>query len=131
MVIMHPPGSRPGISSLAIIPAIRPKIIQLSIPTATLLLYAIAHLRPPRSIARRLDCTSTLSRDGKHEGSQRSFLSPSSPPVLGSIRHTVVRRPGSRIRRASRDLLKGAVNVVEGRSTSNTDLPLSPCPRGT
>jgi hypothetical protein len=36
-VIMHPPGSRPGISSFAMIPAISPKTIQLSIPNLLLL----------------------------------------------------------------------------------------------
>src|SRR5215212_810329 len=43
MVIMHPPGSRPGISNFAIIPAISPKTIQLSIPTAPPLLCVTAH----------------------------------------------------------------------------------------
>jgi hypothetical protein len=36
-VMMHPPGSRPGISSFAITPAINPKTIQLIIPKAFLL----------------------------------------------------------------------------------------------
>src|SRR5215212_2355595 len=61
MVIMHPPGSRPGISSLAIIPAISPKTIQLSIPTATPLPYVLAHLRLLRSTA--LYCTRTRRCD--------------------------------------------------------------------
>src|SRR5215210_4957911 len=33
IVIMQPPGSRPGMSSLAMIPAMRPKKIQATIPT--------------------------------------------------------------------------------------------------
>ena len=41
---MHPPGSRPGINSLAIIPAISPKITQLSMPTVKRLLYPTAYL---------------------------------------------------------------------------------------
>ena len=35
--MMHPPGSRPGMSSFATIPAINPKTIQLKIPKSILL----------------------------------------------------------------------------------------------
>ena len=46
-----PAGVAAGISSLAIIPAISPKPIQLSIPTAMPLHYVLAHLRLLRSTA--------------------------------------------------------------------------------
>ncbi len=45
MVMMHPPGSRPGMSSFAITPAINPKMIQLKIPKTFSLTSAAEPLR--------------------------------------------------------------------------------------
>src|SRR5687768_16085219 len=64
IVIMHPPGSRPGISSFAIIPAISPKTIQLSTPNR-LLLVAPAHLR----LSLQVDCTSMRPARGRSTAS--------------------------------------------------------------
>jgi hypothetical protein len=43
MVMMHPPGSRPGMSSLAMAPAMRPSTIQLMMPAVSFLPLRLTH----------------------------------------------------------------------------------------
>src|SRR5688572_20961012 len=75
IVTMHPPGSRPGISSFAIMPAISPKTIQLSTPNR-LLLETPAHLRLLCSSAGRLYWHAVAGPDGSRIGLYRGPARP-------------------------------------------------------
>src|SRR5215210_2434423 len=96
MVITHPPGSRPGISSFAIIPAISPKIIQLSIPTATPLLYVTAHLRLLCGTALRLYRGAVILRhrlETVEHGAVRLYGLKGETPAIHVHKHRVVGGP--------------------------------------